>query len=199
MEIRSFPKKQLTIATCRCRSRRARGITGVDRLLMETTRASWTTRRGIAKSCSTILAHGDELDRAGQRDSWTSRRSASTPCAGRRSRRGRGRGEFYEKVLHDPRCAIRAATSSRRPAGLPTATRFVNSLLKSGITVLKASARSRWPQVLSRAHTSSRPPSPSPDGARHVRAQDHRITPCIRRSADRAYDIAGWTLAMQMA
>jgi len=48
---------------------------------------------------------------------------------------------LYAKVLHDP--ALRDARGYIMPAGqpdFPTVTRFVNSLIKSGITVTQASA-----------------------------------------------------------
>ena len=60
---------------------------------------------------------------------------------------GGGRGEaavpseLYEKILHDPK--FRDPRGYIMPSDQPdfaTATKFVNSLLKNGLTVLKASA-----------------------------------------------------------
>ena len=100
-----------------------------------------------------------------------------------------------------PRCAIRAATSC--PSDQPdfaTATRFVNALLKNGITVLKATAAFK---VAGKSY---------PAGSYVVKtAQAFR--PIVRTCSSRRtipticypggppippYDITGWTLAMQM-
>ncbi|HVO99078.1 MAG TPA: M14 metallopeptidase family protein [Bryobacteraceae bacterium] len=121
---------------------------------------------------------------------------------------GGGRGEapvpaeLYEKVLHDPqfRDARGYVVPSDQP-DFPTATKFVNSLLKNGLTVMKASAPF---EVAGKKY---------PAGSYVVKAAQ-AFRPMVREMfepqdhpRDAAYpggppvppyDIAGWTLAMQM-
>jgi hypothetical protein len=109
---------------------------------------------------------------------------------------------LYEKVLHDP--AMRDPRGYIMPSDqpdFPTATRFINTLLKNGITVMQASAAF---QVAGKSY---------PTGSYVVKtAQAFR--PFVRDMFEPQdhprddlfpggppippYDIAGWTLAMQM-
>jgi hypothetical protein len=110
--------------------------------------------------------------------------------------------ELYEKVLHDP--AFRDPRGYIIPsnqADFGTATTFVNSLLKSGISVLKATAPF---QVAGKTYPASS----------YIVKSDQAFRPFVRDSFEpqdhpndvrypggppiAPYDIAGWTLAMQM-
>ncbi len=110
--------------------------------------------------------------------------------------------ELYESVLHDPKFRDpRGYIMSADQPDLPTATRFVNSLLKSGITVLKASAAF---QVAGKNYP----------GGSYVVKTAQAFRPMVRDMFEPQdhprddlypggppippYDIAGWTLAMQM-
>ena len=109
---------------------------------------------------------------------------------------------LYEKVLHDPKMRDpRGYIISSDQPDFPTATRFINTLLKSGITVLQASA------VFTVAGKSY------PAGSYVVKAaqafrpflrdmfepQDHPRDDLFPGGPPiPPYDIAGWTLAMQM-
>jgi hypothetical protein len=139
----------------------------------------------------------------GSRDTWTvtpRRVDALREAAG--SAQGAVRSDLFAKVLHDP--AQRDPRGYIIPANqpdFPTATRFINCLIKSGITVEKA--RSEF-EVAGRRY---------PAGSYVVRAAQ-AFRPMIRdmfepqdHPHDAAYpggppvppyDIAGWTLAMQM-
>jgi hypothetical protein len=124
-----------------------------------------------------------------------------TPGGGGRG----GRGvpvALYEKVLHDPAMRDpRGYIMSSDQPDFPTATRFVNALLKNGLTVMQASTAF---QVAGKSY---------PAGSYVVKtAQPFR--PMVRDMFEPQdhprddlypggppippYDIAGWTLAMQM-
>jgi hypothetical protein len=109
---------------------------------------------------------------------------------------------LYEKILHDPKMRDpRGYIMPSDQPDFPTATRFINTLLKSGITVLQASAAF---EVAGKSY---------PVGSYAVKtAQAFR--PFVRDMFEPQdhprddlfpggppippYDIAGWTLAMQM-
>ena len=161
----------------------------------------------------------------GNRDSWTitpkriaALEEAAAKLGGAGSRRGGGAAaggdsaggtqtasvptELYEKVLHDP--AFRDPRGYIMPSDQPdfaTATTFINSLLKNGITVLKATtsfqvAGKNYPanSYIVKSAQAFRPfvrdmfePQDHPNDVRYPGGPP--IPP---------YDIAGWTLAMQM-
>jgi hypothetical protein len=164
----------------------------------------------------------------GSRDNWTitpkridalREAAAKMPSAGRGGRGGGvavgggdapggGRGdppvssELYQKVLHDPK--YRDPRGYIMPSDQPdfgTVTKFVNSLLKNGITVMKASspfevAGKKYPagSYVVKAAQAFRPmvremfePQDHPHDAAYPGGPP--VPP---------YDIAGWTLAMQM-
>jgi hypothetical protein len=121
---------------------------------------------------------------------------------------GGGRGEaavpseLYEQVLHDPKFRDpRGYIMPSDQADFPTATKFVNSLLKNGLDVMKASAAF---EVAGKTY---------PPGSYIVKT-NQAFRPMVREMfepqdhpRDEAYpggppvppyDIAGWTLAMQM-
>jgi hypothetical protein len=122
--------------------------------------------------------------------------------AGGGGRGGRGGGP---RRVPDAAAITRGPRSARlhHPADqpdFPTATKFVNALIKTGVAVHRATARSRWRQELpgrlvGREERAGVPPA----RARHVRAAgSSRRHPVSRRAADAPYDSAGWTLAFQM-
>jgi hypothetical protein len=165
----------------------------------------------------------------GSRDNWTitpkridalREAAAKMPATGGRGRGGAavaaaggdapggGRGEaavaseLYEKVLHDPKFRDpRGYVMPSDQADFPTATKFVNSLLKNGLDVMKASAAF---EVAGKKY---------PAGS-YVVKTNQAFRPMVREMfepqdhpRDEAYpggppvppyDIAGWTLAMQM-
>jgi len=161
----------------------------------------------------------------GNRDSWTitpkriaALEEAAAKLGGAGGRRGGGAAaggdsaggtqtasvptELYEKVLHDP--AFRDPRGYVMPSDQPdfaTATTFINSLLKNGITVLKATtsfqvAGKNYPanSYIVKSAQAFRPfvrdmfePQDHPNDVRYPGGPP--IPP---------YDIAGWTLAMQM-
>ena len=118
---------------------------------------------------------------------------------------GNARGfpaELYAKVLHapamrDPRGYIMASDQ----ADFPTATRFVNALLKSGITVMQASAAfevagKSYPAGSYVVKTAQ---AFRPEVRDMFEPQDHPRDDLYPGGPPiPPYDIAGWTLAMQM-
>ncbi len=119
---------------------------------------------------------------------------------------GGGRGgvpaALYEKVLHDPKMRDpRGYIVSADQADFPTATRFINTLLKSGITVLQASATF---QVAGKSYPAGSYVVKTAQAFRpFVRdmfePQDHPRDDLFPGGPPiPPYDIAGWTLAMQM-
>lgn len=162
----------------------------------------------------------------GNRDSWTitpKRIDALREAAAKMPGAGRGRGgaatgggdapgggrgeapvpsELYAKVLHDPQ--FRDPRGYIMPSDQPdfaTVTKFVNSLVKNGLTVLKASAAfevagKKYPlgSYVVKSAQAFRPmvremfePQDHPHDAAYPGGPP--VPP---------YDIAGWTLAMQM-
>lgn len=110
--------------------------------------------------------------------------------------------DLYEKILHDPALRDpRGYIISARQDDLPTAVKFVDSLLKNGITVLKATApfevaEKNYPagSYVVKAAQAYRPfvrdmfePQDHPNDFRYPGGPPNR-----------PYDITGWTLAMQM-
>ncbi len=110
--------------------------------------------------------------------------------------------DLYEKVLHDPAFRDpRGYIISAQQDDLPTAVKFVDSLLKNGITVLKATAPfeaagKSYPagSYAVKAAQAFRPfvrdmfePQDHPNDFRYPGGPPNR-----------PYDITGWTLAMQM-
>jgi Zinc carboxypeptidase len=109
---------------------------------------------------------------------------------------------LYEKVLHDPKMRDpRGYIMPSDQPDFPTATRFVNTLLKSGITVLEASATF---QVAGKSYPAGSYVVKTAQAFRpFVRdmfePQDHPRDDLFPGGPPiPPYDIAGWTLAMQM-
>jgi hypothetical protein len=140
----------------------------------------------------------------GSRDSWTITPKRITALQTRIAQDTNGRipPELYDSVLHDP--AFRDPRGYIIPAtqrDFPTATKFVNALLKTGITVLRATSDFRvagktYPagSFIVKTAQAFRP---------HVldmfEPQDHPDDiPYLGAPPVAPYDIAGWTLAMQM-
>jgi hypothetical protein len=155
----------------------------------------------------------------GSQDSWTitpKRVEALRAAAGGRGAAVGGGGDapagfggassvasdLYRQVLHDPKFRdARAYVMPSDQPDFPTVTRFVNSLLKSGLVVSKATAPF---QAAGKSY---------PAGSYVVKAaqafrpmvrdmfepQDHPHDALFPGGPPAApYDIAGWTLAMQM-
>ncbi|MGA3242409.1 MAG: M14 metallopeptidase family protein [Bryobacteraceae bacterium] len=109
---------------------------------------------------------------------------------------------LYEKVLHDPKMRDpRGYIMPSDQPDFPTATRFINTLLKSGITVLEASAAF---QVAGKSYPAGSYVVKTAQAFRpFVRdmfePQDHPRDDLFPGGPPiPPYDIAGWTLAMQM-
>jgi hypothetical protein len=163
----------------------------------------------------------------GSRDNWTitpKRIDALREAAAKMPATGRGRGgqvaaaggdapgggrgeaavasELYEKVLHDPK--FRDARGYIMPSDqpdFPTATKFVNSLLKNGLDVTRASAAfdvagKKYPagSYVVKTNMAFRPMVREMfEPQDHPRDEAYPGGPPVP-----PYDIAGWTLAMQM-
>jgi hypothetical protein len=110
--------------------------------------------------------------------------------------------ELYEKILHDP--ALRDPRGYILPAtqaDFPTATRFVNSLIKNGITVLKAGAvfTVAGKQYPAGSYVVKTAQAFRPFVRDMFEPQDHPRDDLFPGGPPiPPYDIAGWTLAMQM-
>ena len=125
-----------------------------------------------------------------------------SPVAADSARRGVS-AALYEKVLHDPKMRDpRGYIMPSDQPDFPTATHFINTLLKSGITVLQATGRVRtWP---ARAYPAGSYVVKTAQAFRPIvrdmfEPQDHpRRFPLPGGPPIPPYDIAGWTLAMQM-
>jgi hypothetical protein len=163
----------------------------------------------------------------GSRDNWTitpKRIDALREAAAKVPASGRGRGgavalaggdapgsgrgeppvpsELYEKVLHDPKYRdARGYIMSSDQADFPTTIKFVNSLLKNGITVMQATsvfdvAGKKYPagSYVVKAAQAFRPMV-----REMFEPQDHPHDAAYPGGPPvQPYDIAGWTLAMQM-
>ncbi|MGA3189477.1 MAG: M14 metallopeptidase family protein [Bryobacteraceae bacterium] len=160
----------------------------------------------------------------GSRDNWTitpKRIDALREAAAKLPARGRGgaavgggdapgggRGEapvpseLYETVLHDPK--FRDPRGYIMPSDQPdfaTATKFINSLLKNGLTVLKASSAF---EVAGKKYPAGSYVVKSAQAFRPMvremfEPQDHPHEAAYPGGPPvQPYDIAGWTLAMQM-
>jgi hypothetical protein len=161
----------------------------------------------------------------GSKDNWTitPKRVAAVREVAAKMPGGRGRGggaagggdapagfggptsvppELYAQILHDPQYRDpRGYVMPADQADFPTATRFINSLIKSGITVSKATTSF---QAAGKSY---------PAGSYVVKAAQ-AFRPMVRDMFEPQdhprddlfpggppippYDIAGWTLAMQM-
>ncbi len=109
---------------------------------------------------------------------------------------------LYEKVLHDPKMRDpRGYIMPSDQPDFPTATRFINTLLKSGITVLEASTAF---EVAGKSYPAGSYVVKTAQAFRpFVRdmfePQDHPRDDLFPGGPPiPPYDIAGWTLAMQM-
>jgi hypothetical protein len=163
----------------------------------------------------------------GSRDSWTitpKRIDALREAAAKMPATGRGRGglvaaaggdapgggrgeaavasELYEKVLHDPKFRDpRGYVMPSDQADFPTTTKFVNSLLKNGLDVIRASAAfevagKKYPAGSYVVKTSQ---AFRPMVREMFEPQDHPRDEAYPGGPPvPPYDIAGWTLAMQM-
>ena len=109
---------------------------------------------------------------------------------------------LYEKILHDPKMRDpRGYIMRPDQADFPTATRFVNSLLKSGITVLQADAAFEvaGKQYPAGSYVVKTAQAFRPMIRDMFEPQDHPRDDLFPGGPPiPPYDIAGWTLAMQM-
>ena len=110
--------------------------------------------------------------------------------------------ELYEKILHDPK--LRDPRGYIIPSDQPdfaTATKFVNCLLKSGITVMNASEafRAAGKTYPAGSYVVKTAQSFRPFVRDMFEPQDHPHDAAYAGGPPiPPYDIAGWTLAMQM-
>jgi len=140
----------------------------------------------------------------GSRDSWTitPKRVAALRAETAKNPNNRVLPELYSEVLRDPKYRdARGYIIPSTQTDFPTAVKFVNSLLKTGITVLRATsdfraAGKQYPagSFIVKTAQAFRPhvldmfePQDHPDDFRYPGGPP--IAP---------YDIAGWTLALQM-
>jgi hypothetical protein len=138
----------------------------------------------------------------GSKDSWTITPKRIAALKAEAKGAERVPPELYEKVLHDPKYRDpRGYIIPAKQADFPTAVKFVNTLLKTGVTVMRATSDFRvagksYPagSFVVKTDQAYRPhvldmfePQDHPDDFRYPGGPP--IPP---------YDIAGWTLAMQM-
>ncbi len=109
---------------------------------------------------------------------------------------------LYEKVLHDPKMRDpRGYIMSSEQPDFPTATRFINTLLKSGITVMQASAafEAAGKSYPAGSYVVKTAQAFRPFVRDMFEPQDHPRDDLFPGGPPiPPYDIAGWTLAMQM-
>ncbi|HEV1287283.1 MAG TPA: M14 metallopeptidase family protein [Bryobacteraceae bacterium] len=164
----------------------------------------------------------------GSRDSWTvtpkridalREAAAKMPATSGRGRGGAvaaaggdapggGRGEaavaseLYEKVLHDPNFRDpRGYIMAADQPDFPTATKFVNSLLKNGLDVMRATAgfTVNGRQYPAGSYVVKTNQAFRPMVREMFEPQDHPRDEAYPGGPPvPPYDIAGWTLAMQM-
>ena len=173
--------------------------------LMETNRAMLDyASRNRETLLYNIWRMGMNSIERGSRDYWTitpKRIAALHAAAGDNGGRGVSPA-LYEKVLHDPAMRDpRGYIMSSGQPDFPTATRFINSLIKSGITVLQASAAfeaagKRYPAGSYVVKTAQ---AFRPMVRDMFEPQDHPRDDLFPGGPPiPPYDVAGWTLAMQM-
>ncbi len=198
--------------------------------LMETNRAMLDyASRNRETLLYNIWRMGTNSIERGNRDYWTitpkrveALRAAAAEASGTGGRGGRqgqaapgggdspgggfaGRGvptALYEKVLHDPKMRDpRGYIIPSDQADFPTATRFINTLLKSGITVLQASAgfQAAGKSYPAGSYIVKTAQAFRPFVRDMFEPQDHPRDDLFPGGPPiPPYDIAGWTLAMQM-
>ena len=195
MEIPFVPQRQMAERRPAVSDRAAEvALPAVDRLLddREPRRARRRVEASRGSSCSTSTGWARTRSSKGSNDTWTIIRGASQAMQGRRSRRSAAGGRAAS--AHDGRRRLRARHACRWrstrcceepalrdprgyiiPSDQPdflTATKFVNALIKNGITIHRATAAfTRRRQVVSgrlvrREDGAGVPPA----RARHVRA-----------------------------
>jgi hypothetical protein len=138
----------------------------------------------------------------GNRDSWTVTPKRIAALRAKAGANGRVPTELYADILNDPKFRDpRGYIIPSTQADFPTAVKFVNALLKNGITVLRATSDFRvagkpYPagSFIVKAAQAFRPhvldmfePQDHPDDFRYPGGPPNP-----------PYDITGWTLAMQM-
>ncbi len=138
----------------------------------------------------------------GNRDSWTVTPKRIAALRAKAAPNGRVPAELYTDILNDPK--LRDPRGYIIPSTQPdfsTAVKFVNSLLKTGVTVLRSTSDFRaagksYPagSFIVKTAQAFRPhvldmfePQDHPDDFRYPGGPPHP-----------PYDITGWTLAMQM-
>jgi hypothetical protein len=161
---------------------------------------SWTV---TPKRIEALKEAGTAEAPAGGRGGGRGGRAGAVPVAGAGGGRGGGVSTaLYETVLHDP--AHRDPRGYILPsdqADFPTAVKFANTLVKNGITVLKASAPFT---VAGKAYPAGSLVVKTAQAFRpHVldmfEPQDHPNDFAYPGGPpNRPYDITGWTLAIQM-
>jgi hypothetical protein len=139
----------------------------------------------------------------GDQDSWTitpKRVDALRAASG--SETGPVSASLYASVLHDPKARDpRAYIISADQADFPTATRFINSLVKSGIAIGRANAPfdAGGKHYPAGSYVVSAAQAFRPFVRDMFEPQDHPHDAAYPGGPPIApYDIAGWTLAMQM-
>ncbi len=191
-----------------------------------TARCSTSRRATARRTCLPHLPDGRRQHQVGQRrpldDHAAQARADSGGVAGARRLRGEPAGgaavaaaavaaaavaaatrrRWHAPTRRPRNIAIRAASSCRpSTTDFGTSVRFVNTLMKSGVAIHRATAAftvggKQYPAGSLVVKTGAGVPS-ARDG--HVRAAGSPGRhPVSGRAADAPYDVAGWTLAMQM-
>ncbi|MCK7483842.1 MAG: hypothetical protein M0C28_47750 [Candidatus Moduliflexus flocculans] len=164
-------------------------------------------RAGAARTPGPSMP-GTIAERPGGRRAGPAERGGAAPAAGRDGRLGASRrrrvdSEVLRRDLRDPATRDpRGYVIPADQADFPTATKFVNALIKSGVAVAAGHGRFQvgGQDATRRAPTSSRRPRPSGRTCSTMfEPQDHpNDFPYPGGPPDPPYDSAGWTLAYQM-
>ena len=170
------------------------GMNSIERGSKDT----WTI---TPKRIDALRAAAGESGGRGGRQAQAAAGGGDTPGGGG----GGGRGvpaALYEQVLHDPKMRDpRGYILSSDQPDFPTATRFINTLLKSGITVLQASAafQAAGKSYPAGSYVVKTAQAFRPFVRDMFEPQDHPRDDLFPGGPPiPPYDIAGWTLAMQM-
>ncbi len=145
----------------------------------------------------------NSIDR-GSRDSWTitPKRVAALRAEAAKNPNNRVLPELYSEVLRDPKYRdARGYIIPATQADFPTAVKFVNSLLKTGIRVLRATSdfRAAGKQYPAGSFIVKTAQAFRPHVLDMFEPQDHPDDFRFPGGPPVApYDIAGWTLALQM-
>ncbi len=149
-----------------------------------------------------IYQMGRDSIEAGSRDHWTITPKRLAPLRAISDQHGSLPSELYEKILHDPKTRDpRAYILPSDQPDFPTAAKFVNALLKNGVTVLRSSRafEAAGKKYGAGSYVVKTAQAFRPHILDMFEPQDYPNDFAYPGSPPTPpYDITGWTLAMQM-